>query len=353
VARALRNRILSRELEPGDRLPTFSQMREQFGVAANTTDRVFSLLAREGIVERRTGSGIFVSAPCLDRATGLIGFVTTGAANVSVVPYWADLLGGARQAASEAGKSVVLLEAGGGLAPLERIEGFLETSASGNGKMRIGAKPVVGLLEHVSGRMSVVADEAKGIREVVQHLWFHGHRRIAYLHAEREWGESHPNSRGRVGTFVEAMREVDIQVPPSWTRLLHNRDDRGASLGRFDEKAGFEMRNWLADGWFDLGCTALICQNDNAAIGAMGVLREAGISIPGDVSVVGFDGTEISRLCTPALTTVELPLASIGRRGMELLLAHIERDEPADLHQDAVERLPVQLRVRASTGPAT
>ena len=105
------------------------------------------------------------------------------------------------------------------------------------------------------------------------------------------------------------------------------------------------MNSWLQDGWEQTGCTALLVQNDEAAIGAMKAMQASGIDVPGDVSIVGFDGSEICAFVTPRLTTVDVPLREIGTQGLKLLIRQIE------VGQAEIEKhvLPVELRVREST----
>ncbi len=94
--------------------------------------------------------------------------------------------------------------------------------------------------------------------------------------------------------------------------------------------------------------TAIICFNDLSALGVMSRLRDLGLGVPGDVSVVGFDDVPIGRHFSPSLTTVRSPREELGRRAWELLEAGLARqpfDEPPAL-------LPAPLIVRQSTGPA-
>jgi LacI family transcriptional regulator len=107
------------------------------------------------------------------------------------------------------------------------------------------------------------------------------------------------------------------------------------------------MRHWLAEDWRDLRCTALLAQNDETAIGAMEALREAKYSIPDDISIIGYDGTEICEYSHPQLTSVEVPLTLIAKTGVEVLLAHIAGRTETPRHIV----LPTLLRVRASVKP--
>ena len=83
------------------------------------------------------------------------------------------------------------------------------------------------------------------------------------------------------------------------------------------------MELWLEHGWRELGCTAIMAHNDSTAIGVMRALGKAGLRVPEDVSVIGFDGTPLCEYSTPPLTTVEVPLHEIGARALQLLQEQI------------------------------
>ena len=93
--------------------------------------------------------------------------------------------------------------------------------------------------------------------------------------------------------------------------------------------------------------TAIVCANDLMAIGTLQKLAQLGLSVPGDVSVTGYDGIEIGQYVTPALTTVVTDPAAVGRRAAALLLDVIDGLQVTD-----VEIEPAKLAVRGSTGPA-
>jgi LacI family transcriptional regulator len=96
--------------------------------------------------------------------------------------------------------------------------------------------------------------------------------------------------------------------------------------------------------------TAIFCFNDIAAIGAIRALTEAGLRIPHDVSVVGFDDIQSAAFCTPSLTTVRQPLNEMGKRGARILLERIANPEKTELIAEVV--MQPELVVRESTGPA-
>jgi LacI family transcriptional regulator len=95
--------------------------------------------------------------------------------------------------------------------------------------------------------------------------------------------------------------------------------------------------------------TAIFCFNDIAAIGAIRALMDVGLSVPGDVSVVGFDDIQSAAYSTPSLTTVRQPLTEMGKRGAQVLLERIadrEKEFPTEIVMEP------ELVVRESTGPA-
>jgi LacI family transcriptional regulator len=110
----------------------------------------------------------------------------------------------------------------------------------------------------------------------------------------------------------------------------------------FNRDGGAAAAAELLDASPDL--TAIVALNDSMAIGALTMLRERGISVPADLSVVGFDDMPIARDVTPALTTVRLPLADMGARAMTLALE-------ATGGEPRVERATAEIVRRASAGP--
>jgi len=95
--------------------------------------------------------------------------------------------------------------------------------------------------------------------------------------------------------------------------------------------------------------TAIFCFNDIASIGAIRALRDAGLAVPGDVSVIGFDDIQSAAYSTPSLTTVRQPLLEMGKRGAQILLDRIA-NRTAKYPSEIV--IATELVVRESTGPA-
>jgi len=96
--------------------------------------------------------------------------------------------------------------------------------------------------------------------------------------------------------------------------------------------------------------TAVVAHNDLIAIGAMKAFNEAGLRVPADISVVGFDDIAAASYVQPPLTTVVYPKRQMGRAGIEMLLGLLSSQQGMPT---GTMKLPVELVVRASTGPAT
>jgi LacI family transcriptional regulator len=117
--------------------------------------------------------------------------------------------------------------------------------------------------------------------------------------------------------------------------------------GDFELQSGYDIVSDLLA--HEVRFTALFACNDYMAIGAMGRLREAGLRIPEDVSVAGFDDVDIASIVTPGLTTVRQDMLEIGRRSANLLIDGLEAGSFEGIGSVS---LPVELIVRGSTAPA-
>jgi len=186
------------------------------------------------------------------------------------------------------------------------------------------------------GMASVTVDDNAGIGDSVWHLLELGHRRIGYLTSG--FNPSLDSvSRLRLAAYREALEQAGILVDARWMRRL----DNFGQYMNFVDLGRMNMELWLKDNWRDLGCTALLAQNDETAIGVIQALEDAGIKVPGEVSVVGFDGIEMGLCVRPSLTTVEVPLPRVGATAAAMIM------DPEQQAGSVV--LPVNFIPRAST----
>lgn len=160
---------------------------------------------------------------------------------------------------------------------------------------------------------SIVPDEVQGGRLATELLLDRGHRRIAFINST----EDAPSTTGRLAGYQEALGLRGIPFDPTLLMPIYPDD-----AGGFQEAGYDAARRLLAR---DDRPTAVFCYNDRAAMGLYEAAKELGLSIPGDLAVVGFDDQEvIAAHLRPKLTTIALPHYEIGVRGVRALLAGIE-----------------------------
>ena len=178
--------------------------------------------------------------------------------------------------------------------------------------------------------LSVQADHRQGGLLATLHLTSMGHRRIGYVSGPLNLSVA----RERLEGHREALRQSGLAPDPRWE-----------VAGDFSEASGYDGAKKLLGR--ALGLTALAGANDLMALGAIAALRERGLEVPADVSVVGFDDIELGRYAVPTLTTVRQPLAALARAAVELLIGSLGAD--GAVPQPGL--MPVEMVVRGSTGP--
>jgi LacI family transcriptional regulator len=179
---------------------------------------------------------------------------------------------------------------------------------------------------------NIVIHYEKGIRAGVEHLIKLGHRRIAYISGPLRL----KSAQRRHLAFTKTMKK--------YASSLHT--EPVIFEGDFKATGGQQVVAQLLQA--KPLPTAIIAANDLMAIGAMRELRQAGLRVPDDVSVVGFDDILFSALSDPPLTTLALPREEIGQAAVEALLHTInDKDKPGRAYQ-----ITPKLVVRESTGPA-
>lgn len=177
---------------------------------------------------------------------------------------------------------------------------------------------------------SVALDDRGAAHLAVGHLLELGHRRIALITGP----QVEDCTQDRLVGYREALRGADIEPDPA----LMVEGDWSATSG-FEAVAKLYARG--------VNFTALFAQNDRMAIGAIRALRERGVRIPQDVSVIGFDDLPLASYFDPPLTTMRQDMFGIGREAARLLVRALE--DPTSPHRQI--RLPAELVVRNSTAP--
>lgn len=343
LAEELGAQMASGQLKPGDRLPSFAEMKARYGVSQNTLERVHGVLEKQGLIVREQGRGTFVagreSRP--RRALlGTIGITGEGFSFQSQSSYWAKLLHGIRKAADEGQMQVLILDhlSTNGW---HKADGVLIASWDFE-RIRLKAPadmPYVSVMTPQNDATCVVVDDHQCGHLATQYLMEHGHRRIAFLISKDQ-----VVMPARIGGYMDALESKGIYAEARWQRKLLTPYFDGAD---FRTSGRNTVAQWLKDGWGELGCTALLCQNDDCAIGAIEAFTAAGVRVPEDVSVMGFDGTEICDYFQPQLTSVKLPLEQIGATAVRKLMGLIENERAA---LETI-KLPTEIKAGSTVGP--
>ncbi|CAN5267512.1 LacI family DNA-binding transcriptional regulator [soil metagenome] len=178
----------------------------------------------------------------------------------------------------------------------------------------------------LGGAHSMSIDQLAGARLATRHLIELGHTEIVHISGPQDWIEAEARLQG----YVEEMREAEL---PTRAPIV---GDWSAHFGYY---AGLELLRFR-------DFSAVFASNDQMALGFMHAARELGLSIPGDISVVGFDDIPEAAHFYPPLTTVRQSFAEIGRRAISLLLAELSGGVRLEHGQ-----LMPELIVRESAGP--
>ncbi|MDQ0030629.1 LacI family DNA-binding transcriptional regulator [Arthrobacter bambusae] len=259
-----------------------------------------------------------------DGVAGMIGFVGDF---VATAPFAGKIIEGAQSRAWEAGLLLLTVNTGGDKAlEAASLETMLSYKVAGvvYAAMYHRVLEVPDVLAEVpavvlnsrdgSGRFpSIAPEEELGGYTATKRMLDAGHRRIAMINIGAV-DSGLPAASGRYAGYLRALEEAGVHPEPG----LHR-------IGDGHESGGFD--NALALMSDPQPPTAIFCANDRTAWGTYQALAQLGLSIPHDVSLVGFDNQEtLAPHLRPGLTTLELPFLEMGRRAIEVLLAGGERD---------------------------
>jgi len=253
-------------------------------------------------------------------------------------PYYAELLAGFETRAAELRQGVMLVIAGaeGGDAIhslATRVDGiaFLGVDVE---RVTRTAKKVVLIAGDARPDVEVISTEnLEGARRLTEHLFAHGHDRLLFV---GDPGAAH-DVRERYEGFVLAHLDRGLQA-------------REPVLAPFRESDGQVVAERIIDG--DLEADALVCGNDELALAIMARLLRAGVDVPVDIAVVGWDDVMTARYVRPGLTTVRQPVREVGALAADRLF-HLVSGTANATEQHV---LPTEVVIRGSCGcpePAT
>jgi LacI family transcriptional regulator len=184
--------------------------------------------------------------------------------------------------------------------------------------------------QHARGCIGAVLREREAACKMVGHLVSLGHRRIAHILGDPKHGAG----VWRLAGYRDGLKHAGLKEDPTYM-----------VQGMFSFESGVAAaRRLLA---LRRRPTAIFAADDDMAVGAIWAASEAGVSIPGEVSICGFDDTTIATQVWPPLTTIHQPVREMGRRATEELLRRVSGKGDARMVE-----VDYQMCIRASTAPA-
>ena len=340
LADALRRRLREESPAPGALLGTETEIAREGGVSRMTARRAVQALIDEGLVERRAGRGVFVRGE--GSATRVIRFL---AGNLLWAPA-VRVAQAVQEDAPDAGLAVSVFDARGNLAALlDELRALPESGTAGAIVMSqhdpafnralaalVAANYPFVVVDQALADLpapSVAADNRAGGRLAAEALLAAGHRRFAFL------GDLAADTTAARAQGVADACAAALVPPPAVFDIPGRRfaDWEPAIRERVAELLCMRTRP-----------TALVCSCDAVALHAIRALADAGLAVPRDMSVTGFDDDPIAEWSSPALTTVRQDFAEMGHRALSALAAQLSADPPAPAH----EAVPVALVERAS-----
>lgn len=312
-------------------------------LSPETTERILDVAQRLGYTPHP------VARMLTQRRTGTIGVLTPQALSVVFAnPFFGTFSAGVARVAEEHGYALHFISPfrGSLVGAMTRatVDGVVAIGLSEDHPeiediRRAGLPLVLVDSQALPDHGSVEVDDAAGAQQAATHLAELGHRDVLVLSIEPPSpGGAHPDgvTTRRLRGYRDGFALVGVAIGD---------DEVVTSPASIDGGGAAVRRAW------DAGHrpTAILAMSDVVAIGAMRALRDLGLGVPSDVSVVGFDDIDLATYVDPALTTVHQPIDGKGEEAVRALVAVIERPGSVDVEH---RRLDTHLVVRGSTGPA-
>jgi len=345
--------IRSGRFKPGGRIPSEREIAEQYGISRASVRESITELLNSGVLFRTVGKGTFVSSdeisiPAIrpDARLHNIGFIISENIFHFVQTGYNKILGGVQQVCTAQGWRLLFHTVGDDSTSPALL------SLRNKGQLTLdGCVIVGGVRRHVLDllrdeqiptvlvdllvadnpeMLAVTIDYAQGARLAMEHLYELGHRKIGYIGfsgAEKYRG------------YWECLEELGLPYDPRYVEFLQMLDLQPGIL------AGFQaIQRMIAARRLP---SALLVTNDFVALGVIEGLSIAGIRVPEQMSIVGFD--DLGQKTSPPLTTVRVDLTQVGRLAANALLRKLNAQKVEAQHT----RVAVELVVRGTTAPVT
>ena len=352
VKQGIKQFIKAGHYQPNQKISSEAEMTDKFGVSRHTVRKAINDLVNEGWLYTEQGAGTF----CADRSESKISPKPGSEKTIALVTTYISnyifpkIIEGVESYLSSRGYTLLLYSTNNDLQKERQcLENILEREISGliveptksnfynpNFKyyLKFESENIPYLMLNATypelTPPNITLDDEGGAFLLTEHLIQLGHTRIVGLFKI----DDRQGAR-RMQGYIRAHREYDIALNPN--RML------AATKDEWENTLSVEFKNLFTE---SASPTAIVCYNDEVAIEVLDVLRELELNVPGDVSIVGFDDSNLATASEVKLTTIRHPQFEMGRLAGEKMVQLIEQ-------KDKVETLEVQfeplLIVRHST----
>ncbi|WP_448522497.1 substrate-binding domain-containing protein [Pseudothermotoga sp.] len=339
IEQFLLSQIKSGKYGPGTRLPTEQELMEKFGASRETVRKALDRLVVRGIIVRKPGVGSFVNS---DRANHLVGiivqqitsyifpYVVFGAEDYLFRNGYKLLLGNASEDPSRE-KQIIEEWVESGVTGLIVDPVYSATRRSNRDYMKSLVKQGIKVvLVHsdwnIDGASCVILDDAYGGTKAAEVFHQHGHKRVAVLYKS-----IHLPSFIRAMSFIQRARELGFEK-------IYEKSFNVSEFTGVPMQMAYELLTMPKQ----LRPTAVFCYNDATALQLQLVAKRLGMSVPEDLSVIGFDDAPIGDF-RDVLTTFAHPKEEVGRKAAEILLQMLSGGEAEKcvLQPEFIERSSV------------
>ncbi len=325
-------KIESGEWPAGSKIPSERELSTQLDLSRTTVRNAVQALTNRGLFDRKIGQGTFVmrqpdKSEGLKASKGMLGYVIckerSARKPISSEAFYFDIFAGIEEETVRSGRHMLFTYLDDSNAEeiaafrgfMDKVDGIVVEEARNTGLLDMivsdGTPAVLLAPTATHDRLdSVTMDLASGVRKAVRSLVALGHRKIGIVN-----GPLHLESaRIRFSAWKETMAESGLAPEAGWSE-----GGEGWSA-----EAGYAATEKLIAQSPEL--TAIFCANDLLAVGALSALARNGLHVPEDISVIGFDDTELARHTSPPLTTMKIYSRDMARSAVRRLVERIENE---------------------------
>ncbi len=330
VKKLIEKSVEEEMINSGDKMSSESELTKKYSVSRHTVRKALDLLEREGVIEKRQGIGTFYKG--MSSRSGNIGFIS-----ISLYDYiFADILSGADNVLHQNGYQIIL---GNSQDNLEResiiLEQFLEKDIDGliiePAKSAISQSnltllqdllereiPIVTLDSKYSDERinSVIVDDEMGGMLATDYLIDMGHKNVAIIYKSM-----HTPALGRLKGYKTAFKQRGLLLQGDLIKPYYNSEFEKTE--EFQQEIRSIVRDLLEQTKPPL---AIFCFNDQIAVLVKEILNERGLGVPEDISLLGFDDSNMMNLNNISITSVSHPKKAAGQKAAEIILNHIDNN---------------------------